>query len=229
MAKTFGVIIPAAGSGKRFGEDKLSFDLLGKPVLFHTLWAFEQAKTVSSIVIVTRKESLCFVRELTRDFPKVVAVVEGGKTRQESVKNGVEALPDVDFVSIHDGARPLILPEEIDRIHRNAVKYGAVCAGTPVVDTIQQVDEEGYISSTPDRNTLIAAATPQVFDRVGYWQACHSVAGQYTDDAGLYRAAGGKVKMILCQGENFKITTKEDAFRAQQILLRRMEKEKTGE
>lgn len=225
MAKTFGVIIPAAGSGTRFGQDKLSYDLLGHPVLWHTLQAFEQAKTVSYIVIPTRKESLCFVKELSREFSKVIAVVEGGKTRQESVKNGMEALPEVDFVSIHDGARPLILPEEIDRLHRNAVKYGAICAGTPVVDTIQQVDGEGIIIATPDRSSLVAAATPQVFERIAYRDALCRISESHTDDAGLYRAAGGQVKMILCQGDNFKITTKEDAVRAQQILLRRTERE----
>ena len=223
MAKTFGVIIPAAGSGTRFGEDKLMFDLCGKPVLWHTLQAFEQAKTVTSIVISTRKESLCFVRELTAEFSKVVAVVEGGKTRQESVICGLSALPKVDFVSVHDAARPLILPEEIDRIHRNAVKYGAVCAGFSVVDTIQQVDADGCIIHTPDRSTLMAAATPQVFEYDLYQKACLQATEQYTDDAGMVRAAGGRVKMILCQGENFKITAKEDAFRAEQVLLKRKE------
>jgi len=123
-------------------------------------------------------------------------------------------------VSIHDAARPLILPEEIDRLHRNALKYGAVCAGTPVYDTVQQVDEDGYIVATPDRASLIAAATPQIFSSALYREAC-ALPGDFTDDAGMVRAAGGRVKMILCQGENFKITTKEDAFRAQQVLLRR--------
>ncbi len=223
MAKTFGVIIPAAGSGSRFGEDKLMFDLCGKPVLWHTLQAFEQAKTVTAIVIPTRRESLCFVRELTADLTKVVAVVEGGKTRQESVMLGLSALPEVDYVSVHDAARPLILPEEIDRIHRNGIKYGAVCAGTPVYDTVQQVDDEGFIVRTPDRATLMAAATPQVFEASLYRKACLGAVEQYTDDAGMVRAAGGRVKMVLCQGENFKITTREDAFRAQQVLLRRQE------
>ncbi len=224
MAKTFGVIIPAAGSGTRFGEDKLMFDLCGKPVLWHTLQAFEQAKTVTAIVVPTRKESLCFVRELTAEFSKVAAVVEGGKTRQESVMRGLSALPKTDYISVHDAARPLILPEEIDRLHRIAVKYGAVCAGTPVVDTIQQVDGEGFILRTPNRETLMAAATPQIFEYSLYQKACLEAAEHYTDDAGMVRAAGGRVKMIHCQGENFKITTKDDAVRAQQVLLNRSEK-----
>ncbi len=224
MAKTFGVIIPAAGSGTRFGEDKLMYDLWGKPVLWHTVRAFERAKTVNYIVISTRRESLCFVRELTAEFSKVVAVTEGGKTRRESVLKGLEALPTTDFVSVHDGARPLILPEEIDRFHRNALKYGAVCAALPVVDTVQIVDKEGYVTETPDRSSLMAAATPQVFERGLYEKAC-ALSGDFTDDAGMVTAAGGKVKMILCQGENFKITAKEDALWAKSLLDRRRTEE----
>ena len=225
MAKTFGVIIPAAGSGTRFGEDKLMFDLCGKPVIWHTLSAFQRADSVTAIVVPTRKESLCFVRELAKEFNKVVAVVEGGENRQKSVILGLAALPKTDYVSVHDAARPLILPEEIDRIHRKAVQYGAVCLGTSVTDTIQQVDEEGFIIQTPDRASLMAAATPQVFEYESYQRACKEARGQFTDDAGMVRAAGGRVKMIPCRSENFKITAKDDAFRAQQVLLRRKETE----
>lgn len=224
MSVKVGVVIPAAGSGTRFGEDKLMFDLLGKPVLWHTLQAFEQAETVSCIVIPTRKESLCCVRELSASFSKVVAVVEGGETRRASVQKGFEALKDVDFVSVHDGARPLILPAEIDRIHREAMKVGAVCAASPVYDTVQQVDGEGFVVATPNRSFLMAAATPQVFSADLYRRAC-SVRGDFTDDTGMVCAAGGRVKMVVCQCENFKITTKEDAFFAQQVLLRRREAE----
>ena len=223
MSKTFGVIIPAAGSGTRFGEDKLMFDLGGKPVLWHTLWAFQQAKTVTAIVIPTRRESLCFVRELAESFSKVIAVVEGGATRRASVQKGLDALKNMDFISVHDGARPLILPEEIDRLHRGAVKFGAVCAAFPVYDTVQRVDESGFIVSTPDRASLMSAATPQVFSYDLYRRAC-ALEGDFTDDAGMVCAAGGKVKMVLCQCENFKITTKEDALRARQVLAVRNEK-----
>ena len=225
MAKTFGVIIPAAGSGTRFGEDKLMFDLCGKPVLWHTLSAFQQATSVTAIVIPTRRESLCFVGEMAKEFSKVVAVVPGGKDRQESVACGLAALPKTDYVSVHDAARPLILPEEIDRIHRKAVQYGAVCLGTPVTDTIQQVDDDGFIVQTPDRARLMAAATPQVFEYDLYQKACRAATGEFTDDAGMVRAAGGRVKMILCKGENFKITAKDDAYRAQQVLMRRNKSE----
>lgn len=223
MTDSFGVIIPAAGSGTRFGGDKLMADLCGKPVLWHTLSAFQHAETVSSIVIPARAERIPEVKALSSSFSKVVAVTLGGKTRQESVFGGLAALPeDVSYVSVHDAARPLILPDEIDRIHLETMHYRAVCAAMPVYDTIQQVDADGYILSTPDRAALMAAATPQIFDRSLYLHSFDLAEGKnYTDDAGMVRAAGGKVKMILCKGENFKITTLEDLFRAEQIMLRR--------
>lgn len=214
---SFGVILPAAGSGTRFGSDKLFYSLGGRPVLDRTVYSFQNAATVSCIVIVTRKESIDLVRELTASYSKVIAVVEGGATRGESVLCGVAALPDsVTHISIHDGARPLISPQEIDRLHKEAERYGAVCAGLPVYDTVQQVDAEGFIVATPDRSSLVAAATPQIFEKDLYLSACRATEGQsFTDDAGLVRAAGGRVKMVLCQCENFKITTPADARRAE--------------
>ena len=226
MIPQFGVILPAAGSGTRFGSDKLMFDLCGKPVLWHTVSAFQRADSVGCIVVSTRKENIEAVRSLTAEFSKVVAVTEGGQTRGESILRGMRALPSqVEYLSIHDAARPLILPEEIDRIHDEAVRYGAVCAGTPVYSTVQKIDEEGFIVDTPDRNDLMAAATPQAFSLALYRDACAKTAGQsFTDDAGLVRAAGGRVKMIRCSDENIKITTPADATFAAEILRRRAEK-----
>lgn len=223
MTETFGVIIPAAGSGSRFGGDKLMAKLRGKPVLWHTLSAFQQAKTVSSIVISARPDNIPAIKEISSSFSKVIAVIPGGLTRQESVSCGLGVIPkDTNYVSIHDGARPLILPEEIDRIHFEAVRHGAVCAAMPVYDTVQQVDADGYITQTPDRAFLMAAATPQVFERALYERACALASGRsYTDDAGMVRAAGGRVKMILCRDENFKITTVQDLLRAEQVFLER--------
>lgn len=219
MDGAFGVILPAAGSGTRFGSDKLMFDLCGHPVLWHTVSAFQRAESVGAIVIVTRSEQISAVRALTSEFSKVTAVTEGGSTRTESVRKGLSLLPaEMRFVSVHDGARPLIRPEEIDRLHREAEVYRAVCAGVPVYDTVQQVDEEGYITATPDRNRLMAAVTPQIFEREIYERACAADLGDFTDDAGMVRTSGQRVKMIPCRGVNFKITTVEDALRARQIL-----------
>ena len=218
----FGVVIPAAGSGTRFGGDKLFCLLNGHPLLRYTVEAFCGAKTVTSVVIVTRPELISRVRELTADLPKVVSVIAGGKTRQDSVAAGVAVLPkSVDFVSVHDGARPLITPKEIDRLHAEAEKYGAVCAAAPVNDTIHIVDADGTVVGTPDRSTLMAALTPQIFPAKLYRELCASATADYTDDVGLFRAAGKSVKMILCQCENFKVTRPCDAHLAEQILQER--------
>ncbi|MBP3300602.1 MAG: 2-C-methyl-D-erythritol 4-phosphate cytidylyltransferase [Clostridia bacterium] len=226
MKGLFGVLLPAAGSGTRFGRDKLSFPLCGKPVLWHTVSAFQAAESVGCIVIATRKENIEAVKSLTAEFSKVIAVTEGGQTRGESILRAMEALPvEVEYLSIHDAARPLILPEEIDRIHGEAVRYGAVCAGTPVYSTVQRVDSEGFIIDTPDRNSLMAAATPQAFSLALYKESCAKTAGRnFTDDAGLVRAAGGRVKMIRCSEENIKITTPSDGTFAEEILRRRLQK-----
>lgn len=220
---SFGVVLPAAGSGTRFGSDKLMADLCGKPVLLHTVSAFQQAATVDCIVVVTRKEMISVFRELLAPYSKVVAVVEGGETRTSSVLRGVEALPsDVSHVSIHDAARPLLSSAEIDRIHGEALRYGSVCAALPVVDTIQQVDDRGYVVHTPPRSSLLAAVTPQVFPLALYKEACEKTAGDaFTDDTGMILAAGGSVKTLLCQEENFKITTLSDLHRAVALLNQR--------
>ena len=197
-SKTFGVIIPAAGSGNRFGADKLMFDLCGKPVLWHTLSAFQAAETVSFIVIPTRAENISVVRELAAPFSKVIAVVSGGETRQESVTRGLAALPAVDYVSVHDGARPLILPREIDRLHEEAIRYGGVSDALPVVDTSQQVDAQGFVVHTPDRAFLMAAATPQIFESSLYRVACERAVGAcFTDDAGMVMVNGVSMS-IFC-------------------------------
>lgn len=206
----------------RFGGDKTFFPLAGKPMLWHTVNAFCEAETVSSVVIVTRAECVGQVRALTEGMKKVRAVIPGGDTRQDSVFLGAAALPrGTDFISVHDAARPLITPNEIDRIHREAEQTGAVCAGIPLNDTVHMVDTEGRIVATPDRAMLMAAQTPQVFPLAVYRNACKTAKGSFTDDAGMVRASGVPVRMIRCLCENFKVTRREDAQRADAILRAR--------
>lgn len=222
MNTRVGVLLAAAGSGTRFGGDKLFFSVAGKPLLRYTVEAFSAAQTVSEIVIVTRTNCLKKVQTLTEDLPKVIAVTEGGTTRQESVQKGIQRFsPEVNWFSIHDGARPLITPREIDRIHREAFQHGPVCTARPLHDTIQQVDANGQITATIDRNTLVAAVTPQIFPREIYLSAAAKTEGKsFTDDAGMVRAAGFPVHTILCRDENRKITTPEDGAYAAWLLSR---------
>ncbi len=220
--KRVGVVIPAAGSGQRFGGDKILYPIYGRPLLYYTVRAFEMACTCHEIVLVVRKSILSPVRTLISNagFSKVVDVVSGGKTRGESVRKGIEALsPGIGFFSIHDGARPLIQPEQIDQIHRMALEFGAVCAGHPLYDTVQLVDEEQKICSTPDRSQLMCALTPQVFSREIYEDALQKTRGrEFSDDAGMVCAAGYSVRMAVCARSNLKVTEPDDITFAEMFL-----------
>ena len=223
MSERFGVVLPAAGSGNRFGGDKLFYEIDGRPLLWYTLCAFQAARTVQSIVIVTRKDRIPSVTALSSEFSKVISVVPGGNDRQSSVACGVAVLPEkTTFVSIHDAARPLITPEEIDRLHEIAAGSGAVCMCGPVNDTIHETDADGNIIATPDRSRLVAAQTPQVFPLALYRDLCRREKKQiFTDDAAFACSAGITVKTVRCKCENFKVTEPEDALRAAAVLHRR--------
>ena len=221
--KHIGVIIPAAGSGMRYGADKLWVELDGHPAVWYTLSAFQRAQTVRSIVVVARADALDRFCALAEEFSKIRAVVCGADTRSGSVRHGLEALPeDTQIVSIHDAARPLITPEEIDRIHSIAETEPALCVGCAVYDTVHAVDEQGFVIGTPDRKSLFAAQTPQVFNLNLYRAVSEETAGAvFSDDTAMFRAAGKPVRTVLCQCENFKITKPEDALRAERVLQAR--------
>jgi len=160
-----GAVIVAAGSASRMGGiDKVMAPLSGEPMIVHTVRAFQNCDAMKEIVIVTRQDLLVPVMDLCRDFDKVTAVILGGGSRQESVCNGLYALSEkVQLVAVQDGARPLITWQVIDRTVRAANSYGAAAPAVPVKDTIKVV-KGGLISETPDRSTLRAVQTPQVFD-----------------------------------------------------------------
>lgn len=219
-------IIVAAGSSSRMGgkTPKQFIELLGEPLLCHTLRAFEQARQIQEIVVVCRLEDQDMVERLTAPFAKVRAVVPGGATRQESVREGVKAAEGADLVAIHDGARPLVTPEEIDQVVVDARAWGASSLAVPVVDTIKEVGEGELVSHTPDRASLRAVQTPQVFFREEYLTALANAqaAGQdFTDDCQLMEFSGRQVH--LCPGErsNLKVTTPEDLLFARAILEER--------
>lgn len=209
-------VIVAAGNSSRMGTDKIFYEVEGRPLIGYTLCAFEQAQTISGVVIVTREDCVEKMWQLSADcgFDKVTAVVCGGANRQESVKKGIEAAGDgQDFFCIHDGARPLISPEQIDRINRRAYECGAVCCGTHVVNTFKMIDRDGYVTQTLDRDRVISVATPQTFAADLYrdaLQRCSQKLADFTDDAGLVAQAGYPVCFVACDSDNVKITTPED-------------------
>lgn len=220
--KKCGAVIVAAGSASRMkGIDKILTPLAGEPVLSRTLAAFQECDAVAEIVIVTRPDLILAVTDLSKGFPKVRAVVAGGKTRQESVAAGLGALSDdCSLAAIQDGARPLVTWQLIDRTVRAANTYGAAAPAIPVKDTIKTV-KGGLVESTPDRAFLYAVQTPQVFDTDLLKAALHKAKAEgtaVTDDCSAVENMGMKVKIVEGEERNIKITTPLDLKIAEAIL-----------
>lgn len=217
-------LVVAAGSSSRMGKDKMWLDIQGISVLERTLLAFEAADTVDDLVIVTRPQEIARVHEAAqrRRIGKLRHIVAGGDTRQQSVAAGIAAVGmETAFICIHDGARPLILPADIDAVNRAAWRCGAAALAVKVKDTVKIADADGVVVQTPPRHLLWQVQTPQVFDLPLFAEAMEAArrAGEeFTDDCQLFERAGRAVQ--LCQGSygNIKITTPEDVFVAQAIL-----------
>lgn len=223
-----GAVIVAAGSSTRMqGTDKIMADLDGEPVIVHTLRAFEMSPEIDEIVLVSRPE---LVEELTartaqEGFRKVIAVVPGGVTRMESVNHGLTALSkETRLAAIQDGARPLVTGEIIAETVTKAQTTSAAAPAVPVKDTVKVADAAGRVLSTPDRETLRAVQTPQVFDRdllLAAWEKAKQEGKNYTDDCAAMEGLGKTVYLTSGSEENLKITTPLDLILAEEILKRR--------
>jgi len=216
-------VIVAAGSSRRMGgEDKLWAGLGGKPVLLRTLQAFSLASCVDEIVVVVRQERLLAVDSLARanELDKVRSIVAGGEERIDSVLAGLEALgTKTRLAAIHDGARPLVTPELIDRTVKLAAKTGAAAPAVPVKDTVK-LAEHGVVVSTPARESLWAVQTPQVFDAdllLGALFQAKQDEAAVTDDCTAVERIGMKVHLTEGDDENFKITTPIDLLAARAV------------
>ena len=222
-------IVLAGGSGRRMGseEPKQFLPLAGRPMLVHTLEAFEQAGSIDRVVLVTApgQESRCR-RDIVAvyGFGKIAAVTAGGAERQDSVAEGLKVVgADAEVVAIHDGARPLILPEHIDAVVAAAQRDGAAVLGTPVSDTIKEV--AGWrVQRTLDRSRLWSVQTPQAF-RTALIRRAHAVARKDgylgTDDTVLVERLGVPVTVVAGRRDNLKLTIPEDLVVAEEILRRR--------
>lgn len=218
--KPCGAVIVAAGSATRMGGiDKVMAPLRGEPMIRHTVRSFQNCDAIREIVIVTREDLIRPITGLCRDFPKVTAVVAGGSTRQESVHLGLNALSDkVKLAAIHDGARPLVTWQLIDRVVRAANTYSAAAPAIPVKDTIKVV-EGRVVLKTPDRSKLFAVQTPQVFDFDLLRGALKQADGvQLTDDCSAVERLGMAVKIVEGDEANLKVTTPLDLKIAELLL-----------
>ena len=212
--KRCGAVIVAAGSASRMkGLDKIMEPVGGKPLIAMTVEAFESCDAISEVVIVTRDDLILPVRNAVSHCKKVTAVVMGGKDRAESVNIGLGALSDkVKLAAVHDGARPLVTWQLIDRVVRVANTYGAAAPAVPVKDTVKVV-VGGVVKNTPDRSTLQAVQTPQVFDRDFLRGALKKVrmdGTPITDDCSAVELMGMSVKIVEGDERNIKVTTPTD-------------------
>ena len=217
-------IILGAGSGTRMKTEKskLLLEIAGKTVIERSVEAFLNISDIDEVTVTVREEDVDKFIELLPD--ERVTFVIGGKTRQESVKNAIETIDDAELVIIHDGARPLIREEDIEKTLIQANKYGAAAVGVPVKDTIKVIDDNSMVVETPDRAKLFAVQTPQIFRFEQYKNALEKAecdGKDFTDDCQLIEYAGDKVKMVAGSYDNIKITTPEDIPLAESILKRR--------
>ncbi|MBQ8797425.1 MAG: 2-C-methyl-D-erythritol 4-phosphate cytidylyltransferase [Oscillospiraceae bacterium] len=220
--KSCGAVIVAAGTASRMGGiDKVMAPLNGEPMIVRTVRAFQDSPVIRQIVVVTRQDLVDTIGTLCADMDKVTAVVVGGSDRQASVEAGLQALsPKLRLVAIHDGARPLISQEVIDRTVRAAHSYGAAAPAIPVKDTIKTV-KGGIVQETPDRSWLFAVQTPQAFDKdllSGALQKARKDEATITDDCSAVERMGMSVKIVEGDERNLKVTTPMDLKVAQMLL-----------
>ena len=229
MSAFVSAIIVAAGGSVRMGiaDSKQFIPLRSRPAIEYTLTAFQKCYCIKEVIVVCRQQDCERIQKIVDDnsFTKVKALVEGGASRAESVRNGVKATSDeAKYYAIHDGARPLITVEEIERVVEAAFETGAATLGTSVTDTIKTVDGFNMIESTPLRSQLRAVQTPQVFEKDLYTFALENAGDNvinFTDDCSLIENMGGEVTVVKGSVENIKLTTPVDIIIAESILQSR--------
>ncbi len=221
-------LVLAAGQGKRMNSSiqKQFLELGGKPVLFYSLQCFQNSPLIQDIILVTGEESISYCeKEIVErfGFSKVSRVIAGGKERYDSVYAGLLACGETEYVLIHDGARPFITEEILERGCNEVRKTGACVVGMPVKDTIKIADAAGAVESTPDRSRIWMVQTPQIFRYSLIKEAHESIRKKdmtgITDDAMVIEQETG-TKVILSEGsyQNIKITTPEDLAIAEAFL-----------
>ena len=220
-------IIVAAGSSQRMGFDKLFALLADKPVVAHTLGAFDRTGCIDEIILVGRADRLVELQELVRrvELKKVRHVVPGGVQRQDSVRVGLGLLaPDSRYVAVHDAARPLVTAEQIGRVFEASRAHGAAALAEPVTDTLKRGDEHHFVCGGVDRGGLYAMQTPQIFSRDILVEAYEAVAAKklsITDEVSAVEQLGRKVRLVPNDEFNLKITYPRDLLLAESFLNRR--------
>lgn len=221
-------IVLAAGQGKRMGTkiQKQYLEIQGKPVLYYSLQVFQNSPLIDEIILVVGEEQKEYCqREIIDKYQiqKVTKIVRGGAERYHSVWNGLQQIRHEGYVFIHDGARPFVNDEILNRVYQEVLEHNACVVGMPVKDTIKIADTEGFAKETPNRSFVWAVQTPQVFDvsliKEAYAKLMEKEEVPVTDDAMVAeQMLGVKVKLVEGSYENIKITTPEDLVIANEFL-----------
>jgi 2-C-methyl-D-erythritol 4-phosphate cytidylyltransferase len=218
-------IIVAAGSSERMGFDKLFALVSGKPVIAHTIAAFENTKCVEEIILVGRADSLGEVQKLVTTPTKVKQILAGGAERSDSVRAGLELIdPKSDYVAVHDAARPMITPEKIERVFEAAKANRAATLAEPINDTLKRADADLVVKESVDRRGIFGMQTPQVFERKLLEQAYDLVAEKkisVTDEVSAVELLGQKIVLVPNYDFNFKVTYPRDLPLAEFVLQQR--------
>jgi 2-C-methyl-D-erythritol 4-phosphate cytidylyltransferase len=220
-------IIVAAGSSRRMGFNKLFASIAGKPVIAHTIRAFERASSVTEIIVVACEDRHDEIRQIAdnESFKKVRSIIGGGEHRQDSVRAGLDRLSvDAKYVAVHDAARPLITPEQIERVFEKCQSHGAAALAEPISDTLKRADVDLVITDSVERHQLYAMQTPQIFARgliEEAYRAVYTEKVSVTDEVSAVARLGGKVVLVLTDDFNFKITYPRDLPIAELVLKER--------
>jgi 2-C-methyl-D-erythritol 4-phosphate cytidylyltransferase len=222
-------IIVAAGSSRRMGFDKVFAKLAGKPVIAHSITAFEKCPQIGEIIIVTRENRIEEMRKLVKagKFAKVSKIIPGGAERHLSVWNGLLVLDEeAQYVAIHDGARPLTTPGLVTKCIQLAAKKGAACAASPVGDTVKRASDH-VVGESVERDGLWAMQTPQVFRKDVILQAYAGIMQRnesVTDEVSAVQRSGREIALLQNQDWNIKITFPRDLEMAEMVLKSRGKK-----
>jgi 2-C-methyl-D-erythritol 4-phosphate cytidylyltransferase len=209
-------ILVAGGSSQRMGFDKLFAVIAGEPVIAHPIRAFERATFVGEIVVVAREDRHDEIRKISRDkgFKKVLSIVPGGERRQDSVRAGLDRINrDAKYVAVHDAARPLITPKQIEGAFAQCRVHGAAALAQPVNDTLKRANADLLVVGSVDRHQIYAMQTPQIFERKLLEDAYRAVYAEnilVTDEVSAVERLGYKVALVLDDDFNFKITYPRD-------------------
>ena len=220
-------ILVAAGDSRRMGFDKLFATIAGKPVIAHTIRAFEHAGCVGGIIVVARGDRLAEIKKIVRDekLKKVQSIIPGGKHRQDSVRAGLDHLDAATkYVAVHDAARPLITAEQIELVLEQCRIHAAASLAEPISDTLKYANSEFFVTSPVDRHQLYAMQTPQVFERrliEDAYRAVYAENASVTDEVSAVERLGRKVVLVPNQDLNFKITYPRDLPLAEFVLRQR--------